>query len=94
LPADTIADTNVLLSQYGASILDRVNFERGRVRPDFSLDAAAGFDIYRKEQRNVSAEIESGNLTNRINVINFASLFSGTAIAPPRSVSAKLKLSF
>ena len=94
LPADTTANPNLLLSQYGASILNRVNFERGRVRPNFSLDAAAGFDIYRKEQRNVSAEIESGNLTNRINVINFASLFSGTAIAPPRSVSAKLKLSF
>jgi len=28
------------------------------------------------------------NLTGRFNVINFASLFSGTAVAPPRSVSA------
>jgi len=29
-----------------------------------------------------------------VKVINFASLFSGTAVAPPRSVSAKLRLTF
>jgi hypothetical protein len=34
------------------------------------------------------------NLADRLNLFNFASLFSGTAIAPPRSVSASLKLTF
>jgi hypothetical protein len=71
-----------------------VNLERGRVRPNFALDAVAGFNAYRKEQRSISFQIEAANLTDRVNVINFASLFSGTGVAPPRSVSAQLKLSF
>jgi hypothetical protein len=95
LPADTASeDPSVLLAQYGAAILDRVNLQRGRVRPNFALDAAAGFEPYRKEQRSISFQIEAANLTDRVNVINFASLFSGTGVAPPRSVSAHLKLSF
>jgi hypothetical protein len=95
LPADANgADPGVLLAQYGAAILDRVNLERGRVRPNFALDAVAGFNAYRKEQRSIFFQIEAANLTDRVNVINFASLFSGTGVAPPRSVSAQLKLSF
>jgi outer membrane receptor for Fe3+-dicitrate len=95
LPADTGgADPNFLLQQYGASILDRVNLNSGRVRPNCSLDAAAGGQLYHKEQRSAAFQIQVANLTDRVNVINFASLFSGTAVAAPRSVSASLKLTF
>lgn len=95
LPADIGGeDPAFLLAQYGASILDRVNLDRGRVRPNFSLDAASGVEFYRKEQRSASLQVEAANLTNRVNVINFASLFSGTAVAVPRSVSARLRLTF
>jgi len=51
-------------------------------------------DIYRKEQRTASLMIQGMNLTDRVNVINFASLLSGTAVAVPRSVSARLRLTF
>jgi outer membrane cobalamin receptor len=95
LPADIGgADSSVLLARYGAAILDRVNLDRGRVRPSFSVDAAAGVELYRKEQRSASFQIQAANLSNWVNVINFASLFSGTAVAPPRSVSARLRLTF
>jgi len=94
LPADTGADPNFLLAQYGPAILDQVNLARGRVKPNFALDAGAGFEVYRKEQRSAALQIQAGNLTNHVNVINFASLFSGTAVAPPRSVSGRLKLTF
>jgi hypothetical protein len=87
-------DLNFLLSQYGAAILNQVNFARGRVRPNYSLDVAAGVDMYHKEQRSAAFEIQGENLTDHVNLINFASLFSGTAVAPPRSVSARLKLTF
>jgi hypothetical protein len=33
-------------------------------------------------------------LTDRLNVINFAGLFSGTAIAAPRSFSLRLMIEF
>ena len=65
--------------------------------------SAAGFaswtslveiELYRKDQRGALFQIQAANLNNRVNVINFASLFSGTAVAPARSVSARLKLTF
>jgi outer membrane cobalamin receptor len=95
LPAEIgKADPAFLLAQYGPGILKEVNLARGRVKPNFSLNAGAGFEVYRKEQRSAVLQIQSANLTDRVNVINFASLFSGTAVAPPRSVSGRLKLSF
>ena len=95
LPADTgSADPNFLLAQYGPEILSQVNLARGRVRPNLSLDVGGGAELYRKEQRSGMFQIQISNLGDRVNVINFASLFSGTAIAPPRSVSARLRLTF
>jgi hypothetical protein len=71
-----------------------VNFVTERVRPNFSLDAAAGATLFHKEGKDVSFEIEGHNLTDQVNLLNFASLFSGTAVAPPASVSARLKFGF
>jgi outer membrane cobalamin receptor len=87
-------DSNFLLAQYGAEILSRVNLERGRVKPNFSLGAAVGAELYRKEARTLNFQVEAANLTDRVNVLNFAGLFSGTAVAAPRSASARLRFTF
>jgi hypothetical protein len=87
-------DINFLTAQFGAEVLNRVDFKRGRVRPGFSFDAAAGAELYHKEQRSAAMQIQMSNLADRLNVINFASLFSGTAVSPPRSVSARLRFTF
>jgi hypothetical protein len=92
-PADP-GQINFLLQQYGPAILNEVNFDAGRVRPNFSLDAAVGATLFHKEGKDVTFEIEGHNLTDKVNVLNFASLFSGTAVAPPASVSARLKVGF
>lgn len=95
LPADTNdTDLNLLTTQYGAPIVNRVNLQRGRVRSNLSLDAAAGVELYRKEQRTASFQVQAANVNNRVNVINFASVFSGTAVAPPRSASVHLRLTY
>jgi hypothetical protein len=91
---DQPIDFNAALTQFGPAILNQVNFAAGRVRSNFSLDASAGATLFHKENRDIAMQIDANNLTNRVNVLNFASLFSGTAVAPPRSVSARLKLSF
>jgi len=83
-----------LLAAFGQQILDRVDFARGRVRPNFSLDAAAGAEIYHKESRSAALQIQVANLADRLNVINFASLFSGTALGEPRSITSSLRLTF
>jgi hypothetical protein len=96
LPADlgSTEDQIFLLAQYGSAILDRVNFDRERTRPTFSLDVAAGVQLYRKELRSAALQIHVSNVTDRVNVLNFASLFSGTAVSVPRSISGGIKLSF
>jgi hypothetical protein len=95
LPADTgRTDFNTLVGEFGAAIVGRVNLQRGRVRPNFSLDAAAGAELFHKEQRSAEMQIQVANLTDRLNVLNFESLFSGTAVAAPRAVSARLKFTF
>ena len=92
-PADP-SQINFLLQQYGPAILNEVNFNARRVRPNFSFDAAAGATLFHKEGKDISFEIEGHNLTDKLNVLNFASLFSGTAVAPSASVSARLKVGF
>jgi len=90
----TSIDMNFLLAQYGLGILSRVNFDRGRVQPNFSLGAAFGVELYRKESRSLNLQIAAANLTDRVNVVNFAGLFSGTAVATPRSAGAHLRFVF
>jgi hypothetical protein len=96
LPADLEdgVDYGFLLSQYGAQVLSRVNFDRQRLRPSYSLDLGAGVDLLRRDHRAVTLDAEGANLTNHLNVLNFDSLFSGTAIGMPRSVTAQLKFKF
>jgi len=91
LPAEL---SNANPAAYDARVLSRVNFDRQRVRPSYSLDLAAGIDLLRRDHRALILEAEAANLTDRINVINFASLFSGTAIGTPRAASIQLKFSF
>ena len=55
------------------------------MRPNLSVDVDAGAELYRKERRTISFQIQTKNLNNRVNVINFASLFSGTTVAPPEA---------
>ena len=88
------SDIPGLVQQYGQQIVNQVNFSAGRVRPNFSLDASMGVDIWKHESRAVTFQISGQNLTDRLNVINFAGLFSGTAIAAPRSVDARLRYDF
>jgi hypothetical protein len=97
LPAD-LSEGNLsrsfLLAQYGAEILSRVNFESERVRPSSSIDLAGGVNLLARDRRTLTAEVEATNLTDRVNVINFASLFSGTAVGTPRSASVRLRWRF
>jgi hypothetical protein len=96
LPADLSANTDVptLVAQYGADVVSRVNFTKQRVEPNFSMDLGMGAQLYRKEARSLQFQIQATNIADRLNVINFASVFSGTAIGVPRSVSARLRVSF
>ena len=89
-----IGDLALFQQQYGQRVLDRVNFDRGRVRPGFSTDLSVGADVWKHEKRSVRVQADVSNLTNRLNVINFAGLFSGTAVAAPRQGAVRLQVEF
>jgi outer membrane cobalamin receptor len=91
---DGDADVNDLIAQYGQQIVSRVNFSAGRVRPNFSLDFSVGADLWKHEKSVLRAQAEIQNFTNHLNVINFAGLFSGTAVGIPRSGNIRLQFEF
>jgi outer membrane cobalamin receptor len=87
-------DRDELEDHFGPAIVNRVDFERERLRPTFSVDWAAGVEVWRRGRRRLEMRAEVANLTDRLNVVNFAGLFSGTALAPPRSASVRVRLDF
>ena len=74
--------------------LAQVDFERGRVKPSWSLDASGGWKVWERERRSVSLQADLLNMTNRLNLINFSGLFSGTAVGAPRAFYVRLATTF
>ncbi len=83
-----------LARRYPRRILERVNLERGRVRPQATLDAGAGITLWNREHRALRVQMDAWNLTGRLNLINFAGLFSGTALGAPRSFAVRMQAEF
>jgi len=50
--------------------------------------------LLNREKLKLSLQVDGTDLNNRINVIDFAGLFSGNAIAPQRSYSIRLRAKF
>ncbi|HEY4878209.1 MAG TPA: TonB-dependent receptor [Candidatus Acidoferrales bacterium] len=83
-----------VVQQYGQQVVNRINFDRGRIFPAFQVNASAGADIYRSERMNMRIQADGLNLTNVLNVIDFGGLFSGNAIGPSRSFALRLTTTF
>jgi outer membrane cobalamin receptor len=94
LPFDFGGTYQEALAQYGQQVVNRINFDRGRLRPSLSIDMSAGADVYKTERLYVRIQGDVENLNNRLNVIDFGGLFSGNAIGPSRSYSVRLSTSF
>jgi outer membrane cobalamin receptor len=82
------------LAQYSATIVDQVDFARARVRPDFSADASVGFTAWTKNELSIRMEADVQNITNHVNLFDFAGLFSGNAVGTPRAAFARVETSF
>ncbi len=94
LPFDFDGDPQTVLEEYGQKVLNRINFDRGRIYPAFQVNASAGADIYKSDRINMRFQIDGQNLTNVLNVIDFGGLFSGNAIGPSRSFALRLTTNF
>jgi outer membrane cobalamin receptor len=82
------------LAQYGQRVVDRVSFPGGRVKPWLSIDVSVGANLWKKDNRAARLQVDVQNLNNRLNLIDFAGLFSGNTISPPRSYAVRLRLDY
>ena len=79
---------------FSVKILDRVNFERGFIKPHTVLDFSIGKDIKLNEHVSLSAQFNIRNLAGTFYLISFESVSSGTTVGRPRNYSGKLSLDF
>jgi hypothetical protein len=94
LPFEFDGNPTTVFAQYGQQVLNRINFNRGRIDPAFQVSASAGADIYKSDRMNMRFQIDGQNLTNVLDVIDFGGLFSGNAIGPSRSYAMRLTTNF
>jgi outer membrane cobalamin receptor len=94
LPFEFDGDPNTVLAQYGQKVLDRINFDRGRILPSLQVNVSAGATVYKSEKLTMRLQIDGQNLNNVLDVIDFGGLFSGNAIGPSRNVMARLNATF
>ncbi|HSP67704.1 MAG TPA: TonB-dependent receptor, partial [Bryobacteraceae bacterium] len=80
--------------QYGPEILAKVNFERGRVRPSASLDTSVGVNLLEADRKTVRVQADVFNLADRLNLINFTGVLSGTALEAGRNFAVRLNVGF
>jgi outer membrane cobalamin receptor len=94
LPVDFDGTYQQALAQYGPEVISQVNLERNRVRPNFSLDTSIGADLWARDKVAMKVQFDVLNITDRFNLINFAGLFSGNSVAPPRTYGVRLQTTF
>ncbi len=95
LPAELNGeDRATLVAQFGEAVLERVNLDAGRVRPSLTVDLSSAVGLYKKDSRALRLQGDIRNLNGRLNVLNMASVFSGTAVAAPRTFSLRLRYDY
>jgi hypothetical protein len=94
LPVDFNGTFAQALAEYGPEVISRVNFARNRVKPSFSLNTSIGADVWTRDNIAMRLQFDALNLTDHFNLINFAGLFSGNSVAPPRSYGVRLQTTF
>ena len=91
-PGTTLAD--FVAQGFDPRLYNKIDFQRGRVRPRTILDFSIGADLRQKERVSMNIQFDIQNLTNELFLYNFESVFSGTHIGHPRLLSGRLTLRF
>lgn len=94
LPTEFTGTEEDARALYGDEIVNRVDFANGRVKPSFAVDLSAGVTVKKTTAQTLRIQADVLNVLNRTNLIDFAGVFSGTAVAAPRRVVVRLHLDF
>jgi outer membrane receptor for ferrienterochelin and colicin len=71
---------------------DLVDFEAGRVRPRFVIDASVSKTLHSGRRADTSLRLGVFNVTNRRYALNFGNPFSGTHFGAPRTLRVDLRV--
>ena len=91
-PGTTLSD--FIGQGFDPRLYDKIDFQRGRIKPRFLLDFSVGADLMQKERVSLNLQFNIQNLTNELFLYNFESVFSGTHIGYPRLFSGRISLRF
>jgi hypothetical protein len=94
LPFDFDGTYDEALAEYGQQVVDRIDFDLGRIDPSFQVNASAGADLFNSDRLKMRFQVDGENLTNVLDVIDFGGLFSGNAIGPSRSFALRLTTNY
>jgi outer membrane receptor protein involved in Fe transport len=84
----------ILADKVPPRIPEQVNLETGRVRPASTFDVSGGWTLLKTATSRIELQADVRNVANTLRVINFAGVFSGTALAPPRAFGARVRVEF
>ncbi|MGB0066058.1 MAG: TonB-dependent receptor, partial [Terracidiphilus sp.] len=94
LPFDANQTVQQDVSEYGQAVVNRLNFDHGRILPYLTEDASMSAELYKREKVSVRLQADGENLSNTLEVVDFGGLFSGNAIGPERSGMLRLTTEF
>lgn len=94
LPFEANQTRQQSIALYGQAVVDHLNFDRGRILPSATANASFSAELYHHEQNTVRFQLDTTNLGNHLQVIDFGGLFSGNAIGPGRLILARIVTSF
>jgi len=71
-------------------IAAELDFNRGRIKPRALFNMAAGYELMKESEHPVSLQFGVNNLTDRLYLYNFRSIFSGTHVGRPREFTGRI----
>jgi hypothetical protein len=81
-------------TEYGQTVINHLNFDRGRISPYFTQNLSVGADLLKKEKFTTRFQGDIANIGNTLELIDFGGLFSGNAIGPGRQFTFRLLTTF
>lgn len=71
-------------------IAAELDFNRGRIKPRALFNVTAGYELMKESSHPVSLQFGANNLTDRLYLYNFRSIFSGTHVGRPREFTGRI----
>ena len=94
LPFEANLSPQQYATEYGQVVINHLNFNRGRIHPNFTQNASVSADLYKREKVVMRLQADGENLSNTLELIDFGGLFSGNAVGPARQFTLRLVTSF